>query len=141
MNMDCYWNNPDLTASVLRDNFILTNDLGYIDNEGFVYVLGRKDDVINYNGIKISPEEIEEVAIKYRGVKDAACVPCADKMAGQIPKLFISVEDKQSFEIKKLMNYFSDHLDGNKVPKIVEIIDEIPKTFNGKVKRRELMER
>ena len=139
MNMTCYWKNPDLTAEILRDNFIYTNDLGYKDEEGFIYVLGRKDDVINYNGIKISPDEIEEVAAKYSGIKDCACVPQKDALAGQIPKLFISIENEASFDKKAFIDYLTSHLDGNKVPKSLEIIPEIPRTFNGKIKRKDLI--
>lgn len=141
MNMLGYWNNLELTSEVMRDNFIFTNDLGYMDKEGYVYILGRKDDVINYNGIKISPDEIEEVAVQYSGIKDAACVPIPDSVIGQIPKLFIALESSDgSFDMKEYIKYLTTHLDGNKMPKKVEIINAIPRTYNGKIKRKELIE-
>lgn len=141
MNMMGYWDNPELTSEVMRDNFIFTNDLGYMDKEGYVYILGRKDDVINYNGIKISPDEIEEVAVQYNRIKDAACVPIPDSVTGQIPKLFIALESSDdSFDMKEYIKYLTTHLDGNKMPKKVEIINAIPRTYNGKIKRKELIE-
>ncbi|MDO4475249.1 MAG: class I adenylate-forming enzyme family protein [Lachnospiraceae bacterium] len=141
MNMIGYWKNPELTAEIMRDGYIFTNDLGYKDEDGFVYVLGRRDDVINCNGIKIAPDEIEEVAVAYAGVKDAACVPQKDELAGQVPKLFISLEVGRELDLKAYSEYLTEHLDGNKVPKRIEIIDEIPRTFNGKLKRKELVGR
>ena len=139
MNMREYWKNPDLTLQTMKEGYVYTNDLGYTDAEGYVYVIGRKDDVINYNGIKISPEEIEQVAVEYPGVTDAACVPVKDMMAGQVPHLFISVGDGALFSMNDYKQYLLSHLDGNKIPKNVEIIEKIPRTENGKIKRKELM--
>lgn len=139
MNMSCYWKNRELTNKVMKDNYVFTNDAGYMDEEGYIYILGRKDDVINYNGIKIAPEEIEDIAVRYKGVKDAACVPQQDAVAGQIPKLFISLEMSDAFDKKAYIEFLAEHLDGNKIPKRIEIIADIPRTFNGKVKRKELM--
>lgn len=140
MNMMCYWGQPDLTEEILQNGYVYTNDLGYMDEKGYVYVLGRNDDVINYNGIKIAPIEIEEVAVTYSGVIDAGCVPQNNALVGQVPKLFIAVEDKGLFDMTDFMAYLGEHLDGNKMPKRVEIIDEIPRTFNGKIQRKKLME-
>ncbi len=139
MNMSCYWKNPDLTRAILRDGFVFTNDLGYIDGEGYVYVLGRKDDVINYNGIKIAPEEIEEVAVRHPDVADAACVPSPDRLAGQVPVLYISIRDGAVFDMRDYLGFLQAHLDGNKIPKRVQILDRIPRTENGKLRRKELM--
>lgn len=138
MNMNGYWKNPELTEEIMRDNCVFTNDLGYMDSEGYVYVIGRKDDVINYNGIKIAPEEIEQIACDFDGVKDCACVPMADSIAGQVPKLFIEVENAQTFDMKSYLDFLYKRLDSNKVPKRVDIIDHIPRTANGKIKRKEL---
>ena len=138
MNMNGYWKNPELTVEIMRDNCVFTNDLGYMDSEGYVYVIGRKDDVINYNGIKIAPEEIEQAACDFEGVKDCACVPMADPIAGQVPRLFIEVDNPQTFEMKEYLNFLYERLDSNKVPKRVDFIDKIPRTANGKIKRKEL---
>lgn len=138
MNMVGYWKQDELTAEILQNGFIYTSDLGYMDEEGFVYVLGRNDDVINYNGIKIAPEEIEEVAVKYEGVIDAACVPLEDSKLGQVPKLFIVVESENDFDMREYVRYLTGHIDANKLPKQVEFIDQIPRTYNGKIQRKKL---
>lgn len=139
MMMEGYFNSPELTKETVIDGVIYTTDLGYIDDSGKVYVFGRADDVINYKGIKISPEEIEVVANEYEGVVDSACVPLADKMCGQVPKLFIQV-NSSDFDKKEYMNYLRANLEASRVPTKVEIIDEIPRTSNGKLQRKKLRE-
>lgn len=139
MNMSCYWKNDKLTEKVMHDGYVYTNDLGYQDEEGYIYVLGRNDDIINYSGIKISPNEIEEIAVKYEGIKDAACVPLEDEMFGQIPKLFISVKNENFFDMKQYIAFLAGHIDRNKMPRQIEIIKEIPRTYNGKIQRVKLI--
>lgn len=141
MNMKGYWKQPELTAQTMHDGFVYTNDLGYIDEDGYVYVLGRKDDVINYKGIKIAPEEIEESVKKYAEIIDCACVPKADKMMGQVPKLFVVVRDKNAFRKIELFKFLEAYVDANKMPKEIEVIDEIPRTANGKIQRAKLVEK
>lgn len=140
MNMKEYFKAPELTKKTMEQGFIYTSDLGYIDEEGLVYVLGRMDDVINYNGIKIAPEEIESWVRKFQGITDCACVPVKDELSGQVPKVFVSVEDKNTFEEAQLFAYLATVIEGNKMPKKVEVIEEIPRTSNGKLLRRKLRE-
>lgn len=139
MNMKGYWKQPDLTAQIMKNGYVYTNDEGYIDERGFVYVLGRKDDIINYKGIKIAPEEIEEVVVQYKGVKDCACVPVAEKAAGQAPKVFLVLQNADKFDKTAFMRFLEEHIDANKVPKYIELIDEIPRASNGKIQRKKLM--
>lgn len=138
MNMTCYWKNEELTKSVMNDGLIYTSDLGYIDEEGYVYIVGRKGDVISCNGIKISPEEIEEVAIRFIGVTDAACGYRLDDIAGQVPILYITINSE--FDMSEYQRFIKENIDGNKFPREIKIIDEIPRTYNGKIKRRDLHE-
>lgn len=139
MNMKGYWKQPELTAQIMRNGYVYTNDEGYIDERGFVYVLGRKDDIINYKGIKIAPEEIEEVVAKYKGVKDCACVPVAEKTAGQAPKVFLVLQNVDKFDKVSFVRFLEEHIDANKIPKYIEVIDEIPRASNGKIQRKKLM--
>lgn len=104
-------------------------------------MLGRQDDVINYGGIKISPEEIESIVIKEDSVDDCACIPVKDTLTGQAPKLFIKLKNDMEYDPKAFKAFLSAHLDANKRPKYIEIIDNIPRTFNGKIKRNVLIER
>lgn len=141
MNMQQYMGDYERTKEVMRDGYVYTNDVGYIDEKGYVYILGRNDDVINYRGIKIIPEEIEMHVLKYEDVIDCACVAVEDKMCGQAPKIYVSVKNPGTFDTIKLLNFLSEFVETNKLPKMVEIIEEIPRTSNGKLLRRVLRER
>lgn len=138
MNMLYYWMEPELTKEALRGGFLFTKDTAYIDEDGYLYVLGRADDVINYKGIKISPDEIEEAAMKSGLLKDCACVPLKDPLAGQVPKLFIVPDPEAGYSEDKLYSYLKSCIDDNRMPRAVEQIAEIPRTFNGKIRRRSL---
>lgn len=141
INMKEYFKAPELTKSAMANGYVYTKDLGYIDNDGLVYMLGRKDDVINYGGIKISPEELEAIIVKNPIIKDCACIPVKDALTGQAPKLFIVLEDDDEYDAREFKAFLASNLDANKQPKYIEIIDEIPRTFNGKIKRNLLMEK
>ena len=140
INMKGYWKSPDLTHEAMADGFIYTKDLGYIDAEGYIYMLGRKDDVINYGGVKIAPEEIEGQINKHPVIADCACIPVKDELTGQAPKLFIAIKPDAEYDAKEFRAFLKTALDANKQPKIIEIIDKIPRTFNGKIQRKKLME-
>ena len=142
INMLEYFKAPELTKDAMgEDGYIYTKDLGYIDEEGLVFMLGRKDDVINYGGVKISPEEIESVVMTNPVVHDCALIPIKDELTGQAPKLFISIEEGCEYDAKEFRAFLAKEIDANKQPKIVEIIDEIPRTFNGKIIRKDLVNR
>lgn len=141
MNMKGYYNEPELTAEVRsEDGVIYTNDMGYIGDDGLVYLLGRKGDVINMGGIKIAPTEIEEVVMAHEMVKDCACIPIPDEITGEAPKLFVALNDGYEFDQKALSKFMLEKLESLKVPKVFEVIDEIPRTFNGKIIRKQLKE-
>ncbi len=138
MMMDCYLNSEQLTRDTLVDGVLYTSDLGYIDEAGRVYVLGRNDDIINYKGIKIAPEEIETIAAKYDGIVDCACVPVQDVLCGQVPKLFIEISRTEEYDEKKFMDYLKNNLEQSRVPAAIEVIDKIPRSANGKLQRKKL---
>jgi acyl-coenzyme A synthetase/AMP-(fatty) acid ligase len=136
MNMKGYYQMPELNAEVFRDGWFLSNDMGYIDAEGFLYVLGRKDDIINIGGYKVYPSEIEVAALKIEGVSDCICFSDNDDITGQAAKLLIKKSsgcDKTVVDIKKQLAFF---LDSYKIPRSIEFIDQIERTFNGKLDRK-----
>lgn len=140
MNMQEYFQAPELTEQIMQQGYIYTNDLGYIDEDGYIYILGRMDDIINYNGIKIAPEEIESCVQKYSGVVDCACVPLKDELCGQVPKVFVEVANKETFDTTILLKFMAENLEANKMPKKIEVIDKIPRASNGKLLRKKLRE-
>lgn len=123
-----YWNNPELTASVLKDGWLMLTDLGYMDDDGFFYIMGRRDEVINSGGHKIAPAEIEEIALEIDGVKECACVSEPDKIIGSVPKLYVVINDGFEFSAKKIYEYLSSKLENYKLPRTIEQIDVLPRT-------------
>ncbi len=140
MMMDSYLNSDGMTREALVDGTLYTNDLGYMDSLGRLYVIGRKGDVINYKGIKIAPEEIENIAGKYPGIVDCACIPAEDDICGQVPKLFIEVENKETYDNKDFWAYLRNNLEATRVPAAIEVVGHIPRSLNGKLQRGKLRE-
>lgn len=139
MNMRSYYKEPEITKEVMDEKGVVyTNDLGYLGEDGLVYLLGRQGDVINMGGIKIAPTEIEEVAMKHEMIKDCACIPIKDEITGEAPKLFVTLNEGYQLDQKELSKYLLSKLESLKVPKTFEVIDEIPRTFNGKIIRKQL---
>ncbi len=137
--MDGYLNSEELTKSTLSDGILYTNDIGYIDGEGRLYIKGRTGFVINYKGIKISPEEIENTALGFEAVADCACVPVEDKICGQVPRLIVQPVDEKSFDKQELMKYLRNHLEANRLPVYIDLIGKIPRSSTGKLLRKELV--
>lgn len=139
MNMKGYYKEPEITAEVMDEQGVVyTNDLGYLGKDGLVYLLGRQGEVINMGGIKIAPTEIEEVVMQNEMIKDCACISIPDEITGEAPKLFVVLKDGYEFQQKELSKYMLSKLESLKVPKTFEVIDEIPRTFNGKIIRKQL---
>ncbi len=138
MNMKGYWRDSNETQKILHDGYIYSNDLAYCDENGFIFMLGRKDDVINVGGNKVAPDEIESVTKKYPGVLECACIGITDRIKGQVPKLFIVVENQDDFDVQKLGAFLQAQFESYKVPKNIVLIEKIPRTFNGKIIRKDL---
>jgi len=136
--MSGYYNAPELTGEILDNGIIYTNDMGYFDEEGYLYMTGRKGDVINIGGLKISPTEVEDIVLRFPGISDAACFAIHDRMGGTVPKLIIIEEPGVTVDIMKLQEHMLNNLEAFKVPKIIEKVTEIPKTSNGKTDRKML---
>ncbi len=139
-----YWNNPELTKEKDLDGWFKTGDLGYIDNEGYVFFSGRNDDIINVGGKKVAPLEIENVICTYPGIKECACVGSHEENAltGDTIKAFIVLNDKKKKPVlEELAGFLRDRLELYKVPRYFVFIDHLPKTSSGKVKKNELRDK
>ncbi|MBQ8527131.1 MAG: acyl--CoA ligase [Lachnospiraceae bacterium] len=136
--MNEYYNEPELTKEVLCDGVVYTNDMGYIDENGYIYMLGRRGDVISIGGLKIAPTEVENVVLRYPGIMECACFAVEDRMGGAVPKLNIVEEKGVQVDVTELKKYMAEYLEAFKIPKKVEKVEEIPKTANGKINRKEL---
>lgn len=134
--MKGYYQMPELNAEAFREGWFLSNDMGYIDAEGFLYVLGRKDDIINTGGLKVYPSEIEIAALKIEGVCDCVCFPVNDDITGQAAKLLIKKNSGCDKTIVDIKRQIAAYLDQYKIPKSIEFTDRVERTSNGKLDRR-----
>lgn len=135
-----YWNRPEETAKAFHaDGFLMTGDIGYVDKQGYVYILDRKKDMILVSGFNVYPNEIEAVAMEHPGVKEAAAIGVPDEHSGEVVKLFV-IRKNASLTEEALIKHCRSKLTGYKAPKYVEFRDELPRSNVGKILRRKLKE-
>jgi len=133
-----YWNRPDETAKVMTaDGFLLTGDIGVMDERGFVRIVDRKKDMILVSGFNVYPNEIEGVVAMHPGVLECAAVGVPDAKSGEAVRLYIVKKDP-ALTADSVMKHCREHLTGYKIPRDVEFRTELPKTNVGKILRREL---
>ena len=139
MQMMGYYKMPEATAEALVDGWLYTNDIIYTDEDGYVYMLGRADDIINVGGEKVSPLEVENVAQEFEEIRECACIGIKDPddMLGQIPVLFVVPENKE-FHPELLTRFMSARVEKYKLPLRFEIIEELPRNRMQKLNRKEL---
>lgn len=138
--MKGYWNNEEETAEVLRDGWLLTGDMGRMDEEGYFYVVDRKNDMIIAGGFNIYPREIEEVLFEHPDIVEAAVIGVPHDYRGETVKAVIVKREGSTVTEEELDKYCRENLAAYKVPRIYEFRDELPKTVIGKVLKRQLIE-
>lgn len=131
-----YWNEPELTARTIIDGVVYTSDVGYL-KDGYLYLAGRKGDVISVGGLKVAPTEVEDAALRHSMVNECVCVPYEDR-AGTALRLLVTLNEGFSLDAGELAEYLRANLEAYKVPKYIECIPEIPRTYNGKIDRKKL---
>ena len=136
--MKGYWQNPAETAKVFTsDGWLLTGDVGKLDDKGYLTLLERKKDMILVSGFNVYPNEVEEVISRIPGVRECAVIGVHDENSGEAVKAFI-VKDQTNLTIAEVIQFCREHLTPYKIPKIIEFKDELPKSNVGKILRRVL---
>ena len=133
-----YWNSPEETASALRDGQLFTGDLARVDEDGFIYIVGRNKDMINSGGNRVSPLEVEEVVCQLAGVSECVAVGIPDELLGEAIKLLVVTDGLAAVTREYIEGFCKENLASFKVPKHIEIVTSLPKTASGKTKRAEL---
>ncbi|MFC4942702.1 class I adenylate-forming enzyme family protein [Pseudonocardia sp. GCM10023141] len=133
-----YWQKPDESAKAFPDGALHTGDVGYMDAEGWFYIVDRKKDQINVSGYKVWPREVEDMLYEHASVREAAVVGVPDEYRGETVKAFVSLRPGTSATPEELIAFTKERMAAYKYPRQVEILDEIPKTVTGKLLRREL---
>jgi len=142
--MKGYWEDPVGTAKRLRpgeypwEQVLYTGDLFKTDSDGYLYFVGRKDDIIKSRDEKVSPREIEDVLYKLDGVAEAAVVGVPDPILGQAVKAYIKRRAGSNISENDVLHHCAQRLEAFMVPKTVEFRDDLPRTLNGKISKREI---
>lgn len=138
--MQGYWNRPDETASVLRNGWLYTGDIAYMDEEGYFFIVDRKKDLIITGGFNVYPREIDEVLHEHPAVKEAVSVGITHPTRGEIIKAYIVLKEGETLTKTDVIAFCREKLANYKVPKQVEFRDDLPKSIVGKVLRRVIRE-
>lgn len=139
--MQGYLNRPTATDETIINGWLLTGDVGYMDDDGFLFIVDRKKDLIISKGINIYPREVEEVIDMFEGVGASAVIGLDDEKSGEVPVVYIELEEGlEKFEEAGLKKYMREQLANYKIPKQIHVIKALPKNATGKVLKRALKE-
>jgi long-chain acyl-CoA synthetase len=138
--MKGYWNNPEATESTLKDGWLFTGDLGWLDKKGYLHLVDRKKDVIISGGVNIYPREVEEVLNQHPGVKETCVIGLPDDKWGEAVTAYIVPNEGQEVKEEDLISLCKSNLASFKKPQSIHIVDALPKSSYGKILKRELRE-
>ncbi|MGZ4160931.1 MAG: long-chain-fatty-acid--CoA ligase, partial [Neobacillus sp.] len=136
--MKGYWNMPDETAHTLRDGWLYTGDIAKVDEDGYLYIVDRKKDLIIASGFNIYPRDIEEVLYEHPAVQEAVVIGVPDPYRGEDVKAIIVLKAGMEATEQEIIYYCRENLSAYKVPRSAEFRDQLPKTSVGKILRRAL---
>ncbi len=139
MIMRGYFKKPEATAQTIRNNWLYSKDLGWMDEEGFIYIAGRKDDMVNRGGENIFPAEIENAFVNHPDIVEMAVVGVPDEKMGQELKAFIVKKPGSNLTENDVKEFCRNAVGKNRVPRYVAFLPELPKTKSGKVLKRDLV--
>jgi long-chain acyl-CoA synthetase len=138
--MKAYWNMPGETAEALRDGWLYTGDIAYMDDDGYAYIVDRKKDMIIAGGFNIYPRDVEEVIYQYPKVQEVVVAGLPDRYRGETVKAYIVLKAGETATPEEIMEFCKGKLAKFKVPTSVEFRDTLPKSMVGKILRRVLVE-
>jgi long-chain acyl-CoA synthetase len=136
-----YWERPDETATTFRDGFMHTGDIGILDDDGWLYLVDRSKDLIIASGFNVWPREVEDVLYEHPAVREAAVIGVPDAYRGETVCGYVSLKPGVSVDEGELVGFCRQRLAAYKYPRVVRVLEELPKTTSGKIVRRELRER
>lgn len=135
-----YWKEPEDSAKVLKNGLYFTGDLGKMDEDGFIFIVGRKRDIIKVKGIRISAKEIEETIIEHPEIFETAVIGVFDDILGEAIKAYVRKKENSNLSENDLLMFCKKKLPLNKVPKYIDFIKVLPKDKSGKILKNQLRE-
>ena len=139
--MKGYFRNPEATREAFRGGWFHSGDIGFIDEEGDVFIVDRKKDLVIRGGYNVYPREVEEVLYAHPAVREAAVLGIPDEKYGEEVRAVISLKDGCQVTPEEITQYCKEHLAAYKYPRIVDIIDDLPKGSTGKILKRAIRDR
>lgn len=136
-----YWRNPQATAEAMRADGFHTGDVGFLDADGWLFLIDRKKDMIIAGGFKVWPREVEDVLYAHPAVREAAVIGMQDPYRGETVKAIVSLKHGATATTEELIDFCKKQMAAYKYPRMVDIIDELPKSPAGKILKRELVAR
>jgi long-chain acyl-CoA synthetase len=137
--MEGYWNQPEETANMLRNGWLYTGDIGYQDDDGYVFIVDRKKDLIKPGGFQVWPRDVEEVIASHPAVAEVCVGGVSDPHSVEAVKAWVVVQPGENLSEEELRAFCHEKLAGYKVPKFIEFRESLPKSSVGKILRRELV--
>jgi long-chain acyl-CoA synthetase len=138
--MQGYWNNPAGTAEMIKDGWLYTGDIGYMDKDGYLYLTSRKKDLIKPAGHQVWPKEVEEVLVQHPAVLEACVAGIPDQKQVEAVKAWVVLKSGEKLTSEELQAFCKDKLTAYKVPRFIDFREALPKTLVGKILRRVLQE-
>jgi long-chain acyl-CoA synthetase len=133
-----YYNHPEETAASLRDNWLHTGDMGKKDEDGYIYIVDRRKEMLLVRGMNVYPREIEEVLHQFPNVREAAVVPKLDEKRGEVPIAFVSPVEGTKLDPAEILRFCKERLADYKIPREIRIVEALPRTATGKIAKLEL---
>jgi long-chain acyl-CoA synthetase len=138
--MQGYYRQPEATRETLKDSWLATGDMAKIDRDSYVYIVGRKKEMVNVRGLNVYPREIEEVLYQNPKIKEAAVIGIPDEHKGEVPKGFVVLKEGQDSSEHEIIQYLRARLALYKIPKCIEFRSNLPKNTTGKILKRILQD-
>jgi long-chain acyl-CoA synthetase len=136
-----YWNRPEETADAFHDGWVTVGDMARRDEEGHIYIVDRKKDMVISGGVNIYPREVEEVLLTHPDIEDVAVIGVPDEKWGEHLKAFIVTRADAALDTQEVIGFCDGRISGMKIPKDIEFIDQVPRNPTGKVLKTALRQR
>jgi len=133
-----YYNHPEESAAAIRDGWLHTGDMGRKDEDGYIFIVDRRKEMLLVRGMNVYPREIEEVLYQFPNVREAAVVAKPDEKRGEVPIAFVSAVNGATLEPSEILRFCRDRLADYKIPREVRVMDVLPRTATGKIAKLEL---
>ena len=131
-----YYQNPQETSKTLDNGWLYTGDMGYVDNDGYLFIVDRKKELIITRGLNVYPREVEEILYAHPKVLEAAVIGTPDPVRGEIVKAVIVTKNNEKIEKKEILDFLKNKMANYKLPRVIKFVEQLPKNATGKIMKK-----